>query len=104
MLRLMSLGLTLMALGTADRTWAAGKPPWYLLVWRVNDTPQQCEPAEPMNTPEAHIALSETMGYPYKMVDVEERGEVVQTTMIRFPNAFYPKEWETDLVSGAGPL
>ena len=49
-------------------------------------TTRTCEPVDPMNAPEAHIHLVEAQRWPYKMVDVTEAGEVVQTTMIRYPS------------------
>jgi hypothetical protein len=66
---------------------AAPRPPWYWLVLNVEGTAQTCEPAaRDRNTPEDHIGLVEAQRWPYKMVDVEENGEVVQTTMIRYPS------------------
>jgi hypothetical protein len=49
-------------------------------------TTRTCEPVDPLDTPTAHINLVEVQRWPYKMVDVEEDGTVVQTTMIRYPS------------------
>lgn len=72
----------------AALTWpeASTKPLWYSLVWNVEGTVQQCLASERLDTPEAHIRLVERQHWPYKMVDVAEGGEVVETTLIRFPS------------------
>jgi hypothetical protein len=89
-------GLTLLDIVVGARAWATGKQPWYLLI----QPDQQCEPAGPSNSPEAHIALSEALGHAYKMLDVTEKGEVVQTTMIRFATPDHPKRWEATWYRG----
>ena len=60
------------------------KPPWYSLIWNVGHTAQQCLPADHFNSPEAHLRLVTIQDWPHKMVDIEEAGIVVQTTLIRY--------------------
>ena len=56
---------------------AAPKPPWYLLS-------TGCAPAGVGMAPADQIRLVEAEGGRYKMVDVTESGEVVQTTMVYY--------------------
>ena len=66
---------------------AAGGRPWYVL---FNDPAIGCDMAGDHNGPLDHIALADLYQRPYKMEDVVENGQVVETTMITAPTLLLP--------------
>ena len=62
--------------------------PWY----SFNNLSEQCESDGERTSPAGMMELFISLGRPYTMQDVTERGEIVQTTMVALPTADYPTE------------
>lgn len=66
---------------TFTLTPVAAKEPWYQLIWNVEHTAQQCLPTDPRSGPDERLRRAELKGWTVRMHDVEDNGEVVQTSM-----------------------